>query len=95
MSACINFTGVVYAFKKGGKNMLWNLINNMNFSTEGKVRLFLFLSTFMSGIIGFGVWFIIHFFALNKISWALCFITIPGILVGYIGGIVYLLRRGR
>lgn len=75
--------------------MLWNLINNLKFSTEGKVRLFLFLSTFMSGLIGFGVWFIIHFFALNQVSWALSFTAVPGILVGYIGGIVYLLRRGR
>lgn len=75
--------------------MLWNLINNLKFSTEGKVRLFLVLSTLLSGLIGFGVWFIIHFFALDKTSWALCFTTVPGILVGYIGGIVYLLRRGR
>lgn len=75
--------------------MLWNYINNFKISTEGKVRFFLTLSTLLSGLIGFGVWFVIHFFALDKTTWALCFTAVPGILAGYIGGIVYLLRRGR
>lgn len=69
---------------------IWNCINNKDWKIENKYGLFLFITTSISSVIGFVIWFALHFFILNKISWAICFTGYPGFFIGLIGGIIYL-----
>lgn len=69
---------------------IWQYIHNKKWQEERKTRMFLFLTIAFSSIAGLAVWYTLHFFALNKISWAICFAGYPGFFVGLIGGILYL-----
>lgn len=72
---------------------IWSYIHNKSWNTERKNHLFLFLTTLISSAIGFIIWYALHFFVLNKISWALCFTGYPGFFMGFFGGILYLFRH--
>lgn len=74
-------------------NKLWNYIHEKKWNLENKITLFLFVTTLLPATIGFFIWFILHFFVLNKITWALCFIGYPGYFIGLLGGILYLYRH--
>ncbi len=72
---------------------IWTYIHNKNWTDTNKGRLFLLITTLLFSILGYGVWFAIHFFALDKIPWALVFTGYPGFFIGFVGGIIYLDRH--
>ena len=72
--------------------IVWNFSQKIFTNTEREMHFFLLLTTTASCILGFLAWYIIHFFALNTLSWAICFIGYPGFFVGFLGGILYLYR---
>lgn len=79
----------------GGFNMskLWDWVNEKNFSSVIKVRMFLLINCIKYGIQGLIVWMLISRFALNSYDWALCFTGYPGFFIGYIGGLIFLCRK--
>lgn len=74
-------------------NILWNYLKSKNINTQKANIFFLLINTLIAGIGGFFIWFIIHFFTLNKIAWALCFIGYPGFFIGLLGGILFLYKQ--
>lgn len=70
-----------------------NYVHHKKLNTSGRTRLFVFLTTLSSSLLGLVFWFVLHFFVLNEISWAICFAGYPGVFVGFIGGIIYLYRH--
>lgn len=59
---------------------------------QEKRQIFLILNTLLFGVIGFFVWYVIHFFFLNRIDWLICFIGYPAVCLGYMGGLLYFMR---
>lgn len=72
---------------------MWNWIDSKNLSDGAKANLFLFISSLISGAVGFIVWLIVSKYALNSWEWAACFVGYPGIFVGFIGGYIFLCRK--
>lgn len=86
----------IFLSPKGDKeNMsrLWNWINSREFSDEGKVRVFLFLTCAVSGVIGYAVWLILKDINFNSFESALCFVGYPALIVGYLGGFIFLCKN--
>lgn len=54
--------------------------------------LFLTVNTICFGILGLCIWYVLHFFCLNRIDWLICFIGYPAVIPGYLGGLFYFLR---
>lgn len=69
---------------------VWNYINNLNLDTERKNKLFLFLNTLISGLLGAFLWVPVHFFALRTIEWLICFVGYAAVFIGFFDGIIYL-----
>lgn len=74
-------------------NALWKLINKSKAKREIKNMVFLFLLFAFWGLLGFAVWQIVRLFALNSISWAICFVGYPAYFIGFLGGVLYLWRH--
>lgn len=60
---------------------------------DKKRGLFLLINTFCFGMLGLLLWLVIHFFFLNRIDWLLCFVGYPAMCFGYMGGLLYFLRK--
>ena len=73
--------------------ILWEWLDKKNMNEERKMHLFLFLNTIIFSIIGFLVWLAVSKFALNSLTWALCFIGYSGFFIGYLGGFIYLCSK--
>ena len=71
---------------------LWRNVNMSQRSERANIYLFLFLNIIMYSILGLLIWFIIQFFALKSIIWAICFMGYPGFFGGFIGGVLFLWR---
>ena len=74
---------------------LWCLIDNRDFSNEGKIRVFVTLNCLIYCAVGFFIWLVASRFVLHikTLEWAICFATYPGFFIGYIGGFVFLCRK--
>ena len=72
---------------------LYIFINKSHASKSMKNASFLLLNMILFSAMGYATWFVLHFIALNTISWALCFTGYPGYMFGLFGGIIYLYRR--
>ncbi len=53
---------------------------------------FLLVNTVCFGFIGFCIWYILHFFCLDRLDWLICFIGYPAMVLGYFGGLFYFLQ---
>lgn len=73
---------------------LWEWMNGKNFSKEGKVIGFLLINCLKYSALGLGLWLIVSRFALTTYDWAICFTLYPGFFIGYIGGTIFLWRKG-
>ena len=71
---------------------IWNHIANKNWKTKNKNYIFLFITTLLFSVIGFILWYALHFFTLNSITWAISFTGFSGYIIGLLGGIIYLYR---
>ena len=72
---------------------LWDWIDSKNISNDMKTSIFLLLNCLKYSILGFLAWLIVSRFALSTLDWALCFTGYPGILIGFIGGYIFLSRK--
>lgn len=81
--------------KVGGKVMsiLWKCVEEIGVSDKAKRGLFLLSNSLLCSVIGFFIWVIVSRFALSTLDWALCFTGYPGILIGFIGGYIFLSRK--
>ena len=57
---------------------------------RGKNKLFIFLMIIEMAALGGVVWWVAGRFALQEISWFLCFMGYPGLFIGFYGAILYL-----
>lgn len=71
---------------------IWNYVHAKPWDEARKTHCFLFLNALLFAAVGLGVWFALHFFVLNTISWAICFTSYPGFFIGVLGGVLYLYR---
>ena len=69
---------------------LWKYINKSNITQKARTYLYLTLATISWNIIGFAVWYLIHFFALDSIVWAICFSGYSGFFLGFVNGVMFL-----
>lgn len=58
-----------------------------------KIDFFLFINTVVFGFLGFLIWYILHFICLNNIEGLLCFVGYFAVLPGYMGGLIYFMRK--
>lgn len=72
---------------------IWTLIHEKHWSFEKKVRYFLISTVLTFSCLGLLFWFALHFFVLNELIWAICFIVYFGFFVGFLGGAFYLYRH--
>ena len=72
---------------------LWSFVEQIHVSEMKKNGIFLFLTTILSALTGLLVWYILHFFICNTISWALCFTGYSGYFIGLVGGCLFLCRH--
>ena len=72
---------------------IWNLSRKLLPTTMNNIPLFLFLTTLLSSVIGYLVWYCVHFFTCNSTSIAICFIGYAGYFFGFLGGILYLYKN--
>lgn len=70
--------------------LLWKNINKSNRSEKTNINIFLLCNTIFYAIIGMLVWFGVHFFTLDSIVWAFCFIGYSSFFGGFIGGAIFL-----
>ena len=71
-------------------NLLWNCINRISLNDQLKITTFLFCSTVLAALMGFSIWWCIHFFVLNRMDWMICFMGYPALFAGFLGGVFYL-----
>lgn len=69
---------------------LWNHVDQLNYTTTQKQKLFLFLNSLIFGLLGFLFWIPVQFFTLRTLDWLVCFVGYPVMFLGLLGGILYL-----
>lgn len=69
---------------------IWNYLKKKNLYKSTKTHLFITLSMILYSSLGFICWLLIRHFFFNTKTWAICFIGYPGLVIGYIGGVLYL-----
>lgn len=74
-------------------NNLWNIISKKNKTKWKSEYIFILINTLVFTIIGFSLWFIIHFFILKNFIWCICFSGYAGYFLGFLGGILYLWKK--
>ena len=72
---------------------IWKLSKKLLPTIISNIPLFLFLTTLFSSLMGYLVWYGIHFFLCNSTSAAICFIGYAGYFIGFLGGILYLYKN--
>ena len=92
---CVSFADEIKIIKEAGDIMgiVWNILSEKICEKNILMKLFLTVNVLIWSAIGYLLWFSVHYFALNSIDWALCFAGYPGILIGFIGGVIYLWNR--
>lgn len=55
-------------------------------------KVFLAINTLLFGLIGFLLWYGLHFFFLDRLDWMICFIGYSATCLGYLGGLIYFMR---
>lgn len=71
--------------------IFWNQVQKLDVRKETRYGLFLALNSIFYALIGYVVWLIIgsQLFS-NSWVWRLCFIGYPAILLGFLGGLLYI-----
>lgn len=69
---------------------IWNKIESFNISNRHKTYMFISLTVALSSLLGFMVWYPLHFYMLKEFTWMLCFIGYFGFFIGFIGGTLFL-----
>ena len=54
--------------------------------------LFLMVNTICFGVLGYMIWFGLHFFCLNRLDWLICFVGYSAMVAGYAGGLFYFMK---
>lgn len=73
---------------------LWKWVDSRKHSKEVKIKIFIALNCLQFSALGFLLWLVVSRFALSTYDWAICFIGYPGFFIGYIGGFIFLYRKG-
>lgn len=73
--------------------LIWRYVNSLNIKFNNKIGIFLTATVFASSLAGLLIWYALHFFTFNTVTWAICFAGYPGFFVGLIGGVIYLYRH--
>ncbi len=68
---------------------LWKRINKLNMKKSTKQKLFLTLWSLVCTAVGALAWVTVGRLFLPGIEWLLCFMGYPAMLVGLLGGIIY------
>lgn len=72
----------------------WDWCDTLFDFLHEKVDFFLFVNTVIFGFLGFFVWYILHFICLDSLVGMVCFIGYSAVLLGYLGGLFYFMRKG-
>ncbi|MGN0318412.1 MAG: hypothetical protein ACI4E1_10835 [Lachnospira sp.] len=72
---------------------IWNIIDKKNCGKRAKEKLFLFCTCALFALIGASIWFVAGQWVLRDFLWLLCFAGYPCVIIGFIGGIVFLWRK--
>lgn len=75
------------------KERIWEILLKKKWTARHIVSLFLLCNTMVWSFVGFVIWFIIHFFSLQSLDWAICFIGYAAYFMGMIGGFIFLCRK--
>ena len=73
-------------------NTLLLYINTISYKYKNKTCLYLTFNTIIWTLIGLIVWYIIHFLALNSLTWAICFAGYSGFFLGFVRGIITIIQ---
>ncbi len=69
---------------------LWGKIQELNISIRCKSRLYIFILMLLMAIVGAVVWAVIGRRFLPGMDWLICFVGYPSVILGYLGGLIYL-----
>lgn len=69
---------------------LWEKIQSLKIGIRYKSKLYIFILMMLMAIVGVVIWLIIGRRFLPGIDWLICFIGYPAVLLGYLGGLIYL-----
>lgn len=72
---------------------IWGILTKKEWASTHIVSLFLFCNIIVWSLVGIILWFIIHFFTLRSVEWAMCFTGYVGYFMGLIGGIIFLCSK--
>ena len=72
---------------------LWNIINRTDMSFKVKRNVFLACNTLLFALVGFLLWITIGQRLTDNKTWAICFIGYQGYFIGYLGGLMVLVRK--
>jgi len=67
---------------------LWNYIDRKNLTIDEKFKIACAIIGFISGFIGFIIWLLVRFWALDTIMWLFCFIGYP-VVISFIFTFIY------
>lgn len=74
-------------------NAIWLRIDNLKFSLEVKIKLFIFIMTIIMVILGGIVWMLVGHIFLPGVVWLICFMGYSGVGFGMFGSVIYLYNR--
>ena len=73
--------------------IIWNYVNKMDISRKQKQRIFITINLLLYAVIGILAWNLFGLRAFNgDITWFICFVGYPSVLLGFAGSVFALFK---